>query len=59
MTELQESNLLALSDEEFVAVWKAHMGEPPAIVIDRALMVALLLEALMPEHEVLSDKEAA
>jgi hypothetical protein len=59
MTELQESNLLALSDEEFVAVWTARMGEPPAIVIDRPLIVALLFETLMPAHEVSSDKEAA
>jgi hypothetical protein len=58
MTELQESDLLTSSDEDFVAVWKAQMGEPPAIVIDRPLMVALLLEALRPPRGVSSEKDA-
>jgi hypothetical protein len=58
MTELQESDLLALSDEDFVAVWRVQLGEPPAILIDRPLMVSLLLDALMPPWGVSSDTDA-
>jgi hypothetical protein len=58
MTELHESDLLAFSDEDFVAVWKAQLGEPPAVLIDRGLMVSLLLDALMPPRGASSDTDA-
>jgi hypothetical protein len=59
MKELQDRDLLVLSDEDFVGVWKALLGEPPAALIDRSEMVALLLESLPPDRTRLEPGEEA
>jgi hypothetical protein len=45
---LNVQGLQALADEEFVRLWTALIGGPPAIMIERPLMVALLLESVDP-----------
>jgi hypothetical protein len=50
MKELRDRDLLALSDEDFVAVWKALLGEPPAALVARSEMVELLLQSLPPDR---------
>jgi hypothetical protein len=49
MRELRDRELMTLSDEEFVSAWKALLGEPPAILVDRPIMVELLLDSIVPE----------
>lgn len=50
MEEVRDGDLLALSDKDFVAVWTALLGEPPAAVIDRPEMVELLLRSIPAER---------
>ena len=59
MKELQDRDLLVLSDEDFVGVWKVLLGEPPAALIDRSEMVALLLESIPPGRTRLESAEEA
>ncbi|NNM71973.1 hypothetical protein [Enterovirga aerilata] len=44
-----ETELLGLSDLDFIEVWSALFGEPPAAMIDRAQMVGLMRSALEPD----------
>jgi hypothetical protein len=41
-----EAELQALSDSDFVGVWSALFGEPPAAMIARPEMIALMRAAL-------------
>jgi hypothetical protein len=59
MEELRDRDLLALSDEDFVAVWKALLGEPPAALVARSDMVELLLQSLPPDRTRLEPDEEA
>jgi hypothetical protein len=59
MKELRDRDLLALSDEDFVAVWKALLGEPPAALVARSEMVELLLQSLPPDRAQLEPAEEA
>jgi hypothetical protein len=43
-----ERDLLGLSEGDFVEVWSALFGEPPAAMIERAEMIALMRSALQP-----------
>ena len=41
-----EPELLALAESEFIAVWSALFGGPPAAMIARADMIALMRAAM-------------
>lgn len=58
MEELRDRDLLALSDEDFVRVWKALLGEPPAVLVARSDMVELLLQSLRQDRTLLEPDEA-
>ena len=44
-----ETELLRLSDPEFIGVWSALFGEPPAAMIERSEMIGLMRSALQPD----------
>ena len=45
-----ERELLSVSDPEFIAIWSALFGGPPAAMIGRADMIALMREAIAPRR---------
>jgi hypothetical protein len=45
-----ERELLSVSDREFIAIWSALFGGPPAALIARADMIALMREAIAPRR---------
>ena len=44
-----EAELHRLSDPDFIGVWSALFGEPPAAMIERSEMIGLMRSAL--EHD--------
>jgi hypothetical protein len=50
-----EPELLALSDREFISVWSALFGGPPAAIINRSDMIDLMRTAFGPGRDRLAD----
>jgi hypothetical protein len=52
-----EAELLALAERDFIEVWSALFGEPPAAMIDRAAMIELMRAAFGPSTSELPDAD--
>jgi hypothetical protein len=53
-----EPELLALSDREFISVWSALFGGPPAAIINRSDMIDLMRTAFGPDRDRLAEATA-
>ncbi len=59
MPSSRADDLLSLDEPAFLSAWERIVGEPPAVMLERAEMVAILLDLMAAEKPGLPVRPAA